>query len=66
MVRKMVERPMWTVVDHVSLSKNVEKDRGALIDRTVKLVFVYPILVKVSIVTRDHIRTSTASATLLR
>ena len=61
MVSKMQTRLMWTVVDHVCHSKNAKRGRDVWTYPTVLAVFVDPIFVKVSIVPRDGLSTTTES-----
>ena len=61
MVSKMGMRPTWTVVEHVCRLNDVVRDRDVLIHLTALPAPVAQIFVKVSVVTRDRIRSSIAA-----
>ena len=64
MVSKMGVRPTWTVVEHVCRPNDVVKDRDVLIHQTARLASVPQVFVKVSVVTRDSTRSSSAGIIL--
>ncbi len=64
MVSEMQTRPMWIAVDHVCHSNSAGRHRDVLIHPTVLVEFVDQIFVKVSLVTRNRISTSTESVIL--